>query len=48
MSNPNEPLAGLQNALALLVEQAQAYERALPHNNYAATTARAARKTGAE
>ena len=36
MSNPNEPLAGLQNALALLVEQAQAYEHALPHNNYAA------------
>jgi len=36
MSNPNEPLAALQNALALLVEQAQAYERALPQNNYAA------------
>ena len=36
MSNSNEPLASLQNALALLVEQAQAYERALPHNNYAA------------
>lgn len=29
-------MAGLQNALALLVEQAQAYERALPPNNYAA------------
>ena len=36
MSNSNEPLAGLQNALALLIEQAQAYERALPPNNYAA------------
>jgi DNA-binding NarL/FixJ family response regulator len=36
MPNSNEPLASLQNALALLVEQAQAYERALPHNNYAA------------
>ena len=36
MPNPSEPLASLQNALALLVEQAQAYERALPHNNYAA------------
>lgn len=33
---PDEPLASLQNALALLVEQAQAYERALPANNYAA------------
>jgi len=31
-----EPLASLQNVLALLVEQAQAYERALPANNYAA------------
>jgi DNA-binding NarL/FixJ family response regulator len=39
MSDPHEPLAGLQNALALLVEQAQAYERALPHNNYAARAA---------
>ena len=29
-------MAGLQSALALLVEQAQAYERALPPNNYAA------------
>jgi DNA-binding NarL/FixJ family response regulator len=36
MPNSNEPLASLQNALALLVEQAQAYERALPANNYAA------------
>jgi DNA-binding NarL/FixJ family response regulator len=36
MSNSDEPMAGLQNALALLVEQAQAYERALPPNNYAA------------
>ncbi|HKI53179.1 MAG TPA: response regulator transcription factor [Anaerolineales bacterium] len=36
MPNSNEPLAGLQNALRSLVEQAQAYERALPHNNYAA------------
>jgi len=36
MPNPNEPLASLRNALALLVEQAQAYERALPANNYAA------------
>jgi len=36
MPNSNEPLASLQNALALLVEQAQAYERALPINNYAA------------
>jgi len=32
----------LQNALALLVEQAQAYERALPANNYAARAAVAA------
>jgi len=37
-----EPLASLQNALALLVEQAQAYERALPANNYAARAAVAA------
>ena len=36
MPNSNEPLASLQNALTLLVEQAQAYERALPANNYAA------------
>ena len=42
MPNPNEPLASLQNALALLVEQAQAYERALPANNYAARAAVAA------
>jgi DNA-binding NarL/FixJ family response regulator len=42
MSNSTEPLAGLQNALALLVEQAQAYEHALPPNNYAARAAVAA------
>ena len=42
MSDSNEPLAGLQNALALLVEQAQAYERALPANNYAARAVAAA------
>ena len=42
MPNSNEPLASLQNALALLVEQAQAYERALPVNNYAARAAVAA------
>ena len=36
MPDSNEPLASLQNALALLVEQAQAYERALPVNNYSA------------
>lgn len=42
MSNHNEPLAGLQRALATLVEQAQAYERALPHNNYAARSVTAA------
>ena len=35
----DEPLASLQNVLALLVEQAQAYERALPANNYAARAA---------
>jgi len=42
MPDSNEPLASLQNALKLLVEQAQAYERALPHNNYAARAAVAA------
>jgi len=42
MPNSNEPLASLQNALALLVEQAQAYERALPADNYAARVAVAA------
>jgi len=42
MPNSNEPLASLQNALALLVEQAQAYERALPANNYASRAAVAA------
>lgn len=36
MSDPNEPLAGLKRALTQLVEQAQAYERALPANDYAA------------
>jgi len=36
MSNSNEPLVSLQKVLASLVEQAQAYERALPHNSYAA------------
>jgi DNA-binding NarL/FixJ family response regulator len=36
MSDSNDPLTGLQNVLSLLVEQAQAYERALPANNYAA------------
>lgn len=39
MPDPNEPLASLQNALALLIDQAQAYERALPANNYAARAA---------
>ncbi|MEP7133822.1 MAG: response regulator transcription factor [Chloroflexota bacterium] len=39
MSNPNEPLTSLQKALARLVEQALAYERALPANNYAARAA---------
>jgi DNA-binding NarL/FixJ family response regulator len=42
MPNSNEPLASLQNALTLLVEQAQAYERALPTNNYAARAVLAA------
>ena len=36
MPNTNEPLASLQKVLAYMVEQAQAYERALPANNYAA------------
>jgi len=36
MPNSNEPLASLQNALKLLVEQAKAYEQALPRNNIAA------------
>jgi DNA-binding NarL/FixJ family response regulator len=39
MPNSDEPLASLQNALARLVEQAQAYERALPADNYAARAA---------
>ena len=42
MPNSNEPLTGLQKALASLVEQAHAYERALPANNYAARAAVAA------
>ena len=42
MPEPNEPLAGLQKALATLMEQAQAYERALPHSNYAARAVAAA------
>ncbi|HKJ37869.1 MAG TPA: response regulator transcription factor [Anaerolineales bacterium] len=42
MSDSNDPLAGLQKALASLVEQAKAYERALPANNYAARAAVAA------
>jgi len=36
MPDPNEPLASLQKVLAYMVEQAQAYERALPADNYAA------------
>jgi DNA-binding NarL/FixJ family response regulator len=39
MPNSNEPLSSLQNVLRLLVEQAQAYERALPRNNFAARAA---------
>lgn len=42
MPDMNEPLAGLQRALAHLVEQAQAYERALPANEYAARAVAAA------
>lgn len=42
MPDVNEPLAGLQRALAHLVEQAQAYERALPANEYAARAVAAA------
>lgn len=42
MPDSNEPLASLQNALARLVEQAQAYERALPADNCAARAAVAA------
>ena len=33
MPDSNEPLASLQNALSLLVEQAKAYERALPRKD---------------
>ena len=39
MPNANEPLTGLQRVLDDLVEQAQAYERALPPDNYAARAA---------
>ena len=39
MSNSIEPLSGLQKALNHLVEQALAYERALPPDNYAARAA---------
>ena len=39
MSDPNEPFAGLQKMLDHLVEQALAYERALPVDNYAARAA---------
>jgi len=39
MPNSNEPLVSLQNALSHLVEQALAYERALPVNNYEARAA---------
>jgi len=39
MSAKNEPLVSLQKVLALLIEQAHTYERALPHNNYAARAA---------
>lgn len=35
----SDPLANLQRALDLLVEQAQTYERVLPANNYAARAA---------
>ena len=42
VADSNEPLASLQNALSLLVEQAKAYEHALPHNNYAARSVVAA------
>ena len=42
MPNSNEPLAGLQNALKLLVEQAKAYEHALPRNDHAARSVVAA------
>lgn len=42
MSDSDEPLASLKNVLSLLVEQARAYERALPANNYAARAAVAA------
>jgi DNA-binding NarL/FixJ family response regulator len=39
MPNSSEPLASLQNVLTLLVEQARAYEHALPVDNYAARAA---------
>jgi DNA-binding NarL/FixJ family response regulator len=37
--SPLQPLLSLQNALDLLVEQAEAYSRALPTNNYPARAA---------
>ena len=39
MPDINEPLSSLQSILLLLLEQAQAYERALPSNNRAARAA---------
>jgi DNA-binding NarL/FixJ family response regulator len=39
MPSSNEPLTGLQRMLDHLVEQALAYERALPPDNYAARAA---------
>ena len=39
MPNSNEPLSSLQKMLDHLVEQALAYERALPVDNYAARAA---------
>ena len=39
MPNSNEPLVSLQRMLDRLVEQALAYERALPPDNYAARAA---------
>ena len=42
IDSPFAPLESLQNVLDLLVEQAQAYEHALPASNYAARAAVAA------
>lgn len=39
---PHAPLSSLQNALSLLVEQAETYERVLPSSNYPARAAVAA------